>query len=48
MAAAASPDRRSIAIDLLGGIWIIPINGGEAQPDHAGIARGPAAHLVAR
>jgi Tol biopolymer transport system component/imidazolonepropionase-like amidohydrolase len=31
MAAAPSPDRRSIAIDLLGGIWILPIRGGDAK-----------------
>jgi Tol biopolymer transport system component/imidazolonepropionase-like amidohydrolase len=30
MAAAASPDRRSIAIDLVGGIWILPSRGGAA------------------
>jgi Tol biopolymer transport system component/imidazolonepropionase-like amidohydrolase len=31
MAAAPSPDRRWIAIDLAGGLWILPIRGGDAK-----------------
>src|SRR5215470_1431808 len=31
IAAAPSPDRRWIAIDLLGGIWILPMRGGDAK-----------------
>ena len=31
IAASASPDRKSIAMDLQGGLWILPIAGGEAK-----------------
>src|SRR5207247_2270713 len=31
IAAIASPDRQSIAMDLQGGLWILPIAGGEAK-----------------
>ncbi|MDB5242539.1 MAG: amidohydrolase, partial [Spirosoma sp.] len=32
MAAALSPDRKTIAIDLQGTTWTLPINGGAARP----------------
>jgi Tol biopolymer transport system component len=31
MSAAVSPDRRSIAINLLGGVYVLPMGGGEAK-----------------
>ena len=41
MAAVASPDRRSIAIDLLGAIWVVPFDGGEAKRRRFAVDREP-------
>ena len=48
MSAAASPDRRSIAIDLLGGIWIVSAFGRRREADYARVARSAPADVVAR
>src|SRR5690349_20523422 len=44
MAIALSPDKRSIAIDLQGGLWILPVGGGAARriSDEYGDDRQPA------
>lgn len=44
MAAALSPDRKTIAIDLQGTIWTLPVGGGAARPvtDALGDCRQPA------
>lgn len=43
MAAAVSPDKQTIALDLQGRLWLMPIKGGEATPitDEFGDARQP-------
>lgn len=43
MAIAVSPDRRHVAIDLQGGLWIVPIEGGAARrvTDEYGDVRQP-------
>ncbi|CCH52686.1 amidohydrolase [Fibrisoma limi BUZ 3] len=44
MAAAVSPDKRTLAIDLQGTIWLVPVAGGVARPitDALGDCRQPA------
>ena len=44
MATAISPDKQTLAIDLQGRLWLMPVNGGEAKPitDEFGDARQPA------
>ncbi len=43
MAAAVSPDKQTVALDLQGRLWLMPIKGGEAKPitDEFGDARQP-------
>src|SRR5215813_6150955 len=43
MAIALSPDKRTIAIDLQGGLWTLPVSGGAARriTDEYGDARQP-------
>ena len=43
MATAISPDKQTLAIDLQGRLWLMPVSGGEAKPitDEFGDARQP-------
>ena len=47
MAIALSPDRQTIAIDLQGGLWTLPIKGGAARAHHRRVLRRAAAGVVA-